>query len=210
MSIVLVTTLIALPVMITSFYFYKREKVRFEEYCKYFEYMKIYYKSKKKIKLALEETIQIFDDKSHMRDCMKKALDEINKTGDYKKALDMIDQDYHTSYLGRFHHLMIIGEQHGSETVDRGINGIYHEIWKEDIQLQQKKKTKMRNSLYLFTVLAYLASYFTIWLFAGEYFNLGSNATFQLYTFLDVEGILITAIYVYVNIVNKKWIRSDD
>lgn len=210
MSVVLITMLIAIPIMITSFFFYKREKQRFEDFCKYYEYMKLYYKSKRKIKLALEETSAVFDDKSNMKKCIESALHEINTTGDYKKALDYIDAEYHTSYLDRFHHLLIIGEQHGSETVIAGINGIYYETWKEDIKMYQKKKDGMRKALYGFTALAYLGSYFTIWLFAGNYFNLASNATFQLYTFLDVEGILLVAIYVYVNIVNKKWIRSDD
>lgn len=210
MSIVLITTVIALPVMVTSFFFYKREKQRFEDYCKYFEYMRIYYKSKSKIKLALEETLNVFEGKSNMKDCINKALDEINRTGDYKLALSYIDHDYHTSYLERFHHLLITGELHGSESVDRGIKGIKYENWKEDIKAQQKTKNKMKNALYFFTAGAYALSYFTIWLFAGDYFHLANNPTFQLYTFLDVEAILILAIYVYISIVNEKWIRSDD
>ena len=40
-GIIIISMLIALPVLISSYFMYKAEKKRFDEYCTYFEYMKM-------------------------------------------------------------------------------------------------------------------------------------------------------------------------
>lgn len=210
MTGVLITIGIAVPIMVTSYFMQKNEKNRFEEYCKYFEYMKIYFKTYKKIKLALEEVIVLFDEKSHMRKCLQKAIDEINTSGDYVKALDYIDKDYHTSYLERFHALLVTGERHGSDTVYENLDLINYDAWKSDIQIHQNKKRAFRYMLYGMTIFSLFLSYYGIDMFSDSFEDLYLNPDYQFYTFLDIEGMLILFIGIYVSLVNKKWIRSDD
>lgn len=207
---VMITIAIALPILITSYFMNKHEKNRFEEYCKYFEYMKIYFKTYKKIKLALEEVIVLFDEKSHMRKCLQSAIDEINTTGDYVKALDYIDKDYHTSYLERFHALLVTGERHGSDTIYENLDLINYDEWKSDIQSYQSKKKLFRWFLYGMTLFSFILSVYGIKMFMEDMQNVFKDPQYQLYTFLNIDGMLIIFMGVYINMVNKKWIGSDD
>lgn len=208
--IVLGTLAVALPVLISSFFFYKREKVRFEEYCQYFEYMKIYFKTYKKIKLALTHVTVLFPEKSHMRKCIQKAINEINESGDYAKALEKIDRDYHNSYLERLHQLLITGEEHGSDSVYENLDAINYDAWKNDLQMHQNKKKTFRYLLYGMTIFSLGLSYYGVTVFADAIPSIYEDTSYQLYTFLDVEGILILFMVIYRSFVNKKWIRRDD
>lgn len=208
--LVMITMVCVLPLLISSFFLYKREKVRFEEYCQYFEYMKIYFKTYKKIKLALEHVEALFPKQSHMRSCITDAIDEINASGDYTKALSIIDCDYHNSYLERFHNLLITGEEHGSDSVYENLDLINYEAWKNDIQLHQNRKKTFRYMLYGMTLFSLGLSYYGVSMFADAITSIYQDPNYQLYTFLDIEGILILFMMIYISFVNKKWIRSDD
>lgn len=208
--VVLGTLAVALPLLISSFFFYKREKVRFEEYCQYFEYMKIYFKTYKKIKLAMEHVLVLFPEKSHMRKCISKAIKEINTTGDYETALMQIDRYYHNSYLERLHQLLITGEEHGSDSVYENLDAINYEAWKEDIQMHQNRKKTFRYMLYGMTIFSLGLSYYGVSVFADAVTDIYLDPDYQWYTFLDVEGILILFMMIYYSFVNKKWIRGDD
>lgn len=208
--IVLATMCFMLPIFLSSYFFYKHEKLRFEEYCKYFEYMKIYFKTYKKIKTALENIITLFPEKSHMYSCIKEAIDEIALTGNYEKALTMIEKDYYNSYLARFHNLLITGEMHGSDSVYENLDLINYEHWKEDIKMHQNRKKTFRYMLYGMTIFSVGLSYYGVNMFADSLMNLFDNSDYQLYTFLNIEGILGLFMCVYISFVNKKWIRSDD
>lgn len=208
--IVLATLLGLLPLVISGYFLYKREKQRFEEYCQYFEYMKIYFKTYKKIKLALEHVIVLFPKKSHMRSCIDKAISTINESGDYAKALELIEADYRNSYLERLHQLLIIGEEHGSDSVYENLDLINYDAWKEDIRLHQNRKKVFRYLLYGMTIFAFCLSYYGVSMFGDVIAAIYEDPKYQLYTFLDVECILLLFMLVYRSFVNKKWIRSDD
>lgn len=208
--IVLGTILLSLPILISSFFMYKHEKKRFEEYCKYFEYMKIYFKTYKKIKLALEQVAQLFDERCHMYRCIERAIEELNQSGDYQTALHCIEKDYHNSYLERFHNLLITGEEHGSDSVYENLDAINYDAWKEDIQLHQNKKRTFRYMLYGMTLFSLFLSYYGVHMFADVLMDIHNDPSYQMYTFANVEGILVLFMVIYVSFVNKKWIRSDD
>lgn len=207
---VLITLFLALPLLISSFFFYKREKVRFDEYCQYFEYMKIYFKTYKKIKLALEHVVELFPKRSHMKACIEKAIQEIEKSGDYETALQKIEQHYHNSYLERLHQLLVTGEEHGSDSVYENLDAINYEAWKSDIQMHQSKKKTFRYMLYGMTIFALGLSYYGVHVFADAIASIYEDPDYQLYTFLDVEGILVLFMIIYHSFVNKKWIKEDD
>lgn len=208
--IVMITLATLLPLLISSFFLYKREKVRFEEYCQYFEYMKIYFKTYKKIKLALEHVQVLFPKRSHMHSCIAKAIAEINESGDYAKALQGIEKDYGNSYLKRLHQLLVTGEIHGSDSVYENLDLINYEAWKEDIRMHQNRKRTFRYMLYGMTIFSLCLSYYGVTMFAQAITSIYSDPKYQLYTFLDVEGILLLFMLVYISFVNKKWIRSDE
>lgn len=208
--IVMITLAALLPLLISSFFLYKQEKTRFEEYCQYFEYMKIYFKTYKKIKLALEHVQALFPERSHMRACVEAAIIEIRESGDYAKALQDIEKDYRNSYLERFHQLLITGEKHGSDSVYENLDLINYEAWKEDIRMHQNRKKSFRYMLYGMTIFSLCLSYYGVTMFAEAIPSIYTDPQYQFYTFLDVEGILLLFMLIYISFVNKKWIRSDD
>ncbi|MCI8541507.1 MAG: hypothetical protein HFE68_03975 [Erysipelotrichaceae bacterium] len=208
--IVLATLVCLLPLLISGFFLYKKEKARFEAYCRYFEYMKIYFKTYKKIKIALEHAKELFPDRSLMYACISKAIHEISESGDYAKALAYIEKEFHNSYLRRLHQLFITGEQHGSDTVYENLDLINYEAWKEDMRLHQNRKRVFRYMLYGMTLFALALSYYGVAMFADSAAMIYHDSKYQLYTFLDVEGILLLFMLIYTSFVNKKWIRSDD
>lgn len=207
---IMIMTVALLPFMITAYFTYKHEKNRFEEYIKYFDYMKIYFKTYKKIKLALENVILLFPANTNMYKCLDKAIKEINATGDYKKALAYIDKDYHTSHLERLHNLFITGEMHGSDSVYENLDMINFESWKEDIQAHQNKKKTFRYMLYGMTLLAFILSCYGANMFGDVVTEVYNDPNYQLYTCIDIAGMILIFVGVYISLVNKKWLRRDD
>ncbi|MEG0408154.1 MAG: hypothetical protein RR623_04705 [Bacilli bacterium] len=207
-----VSTLISIPIVLNAFFVFKSEKSRFDEYCKYFEYVKLYYKVHKKIKVALEETLRVFDGKSKMKKCIEDAITEIDDTGDYKKALGNIDDKYHNTYLDRLHHLMILGETQGTSKISESIDLINFEEWKESNVMFQKKKKSARNWFYFLALLSLGVSAFGIGIFSGTEFAamIVKNESYQLLTAIELEILLIIFVYIYQSLLNKKWIRSDE
>lgn len=208
--LVLITLVFLLPFLITSYFKYKHEKLKFEEYCKYFEYMKLYFKTYKKINIAMENVLPLFDEKSKMYCCLSEAIDIINTTGDYKKALNIIDEHYHNSYLRRFHDLLITGEKQGSDTVYENLDLINFESWKQDIQKHQGTKKMILVFLYFIFGFSLILSVYGANMCGDSLTPIFINPQYQLYTFVDIECMFMMFVYCYGNLINKKWIRSDD
>lgn len=210
--IVGITVLVSLPFIISSYFMYKSEKRRFDEFCTYFEYMKLYYKVHKKIIISLKETVKVFDETSKIKEYIEQAIIEIETTGDYKKALSYIDDKYHNTYLERLHFSMILGETQGGESVIEGIDMILYDDWKEDMVLFQKKKKSARNWFYFLALLSLGTSAFAICVFNGTEFveKIAENGSYQLFTIMELEILLAIFVYIYTSLVNKKWIRSDE
>lgn len=215
-SIVMITALICEPIILKSYFNYKNERNKFEEYCIYFEYMKMYYKTYHKISVALELTLPTFKSNSNIGILIKKALEEIKNTGNYEKALSYIDKEFHNTYLERLHTLLILGEKQGGKGVYDNLDKINYLSWKEDISAFQKRKKSSRYMLYGFLVICLGISIYGVYLFnfnvqtTSMFDLLTLNSTYQLYTLIELECILIAFIYCYCELVNKKWIRSDE
>ena len=60
--VVIATLMLLLPAVISSYFIYQSEKKRFEEYCHYFEGMRMYFKVYGKLNTALKETCNLFAD----------------------------------------------------------------------------------------------------------------------------------------------------
>lgn len=210
--LVMATVGIMFPVMVSAYFKYKSEKTKFDEYCIYFENMKLYFKTYKKLIIALEETQKLFSEKSAMKECIGKAIEEVKATGDYQKALGYIDERYHNSYLMRLHNLLITGEKQGSDAVYYNLDLINYEEWKEDIKQFQSRKKSSKYMFYFLSLLSLGISIYTAYVFTMDdtMAQIVSSLEYQLYTFFELEVLLMMFIYVYIELVNKKWIRSDE
>lgn len=212
--IIMISALCMLPLIISAYFKYKKEKKRYEDYCLYFESVKMFFKTHGKIIIALEETSKLFnDEKSEMKICIEQAIIEVKNTGNYEKALSYIETKYQNTYLIRLHNLLITGEKNGSESVYYNLDGINYKDWKKDIALFQKKKKSAKYMFYLMAAISMCISIYSIVVYASDPSMLKmlvSNATYQLYTLVELECMLILFLYVYIDLTNKKWIRSDE
>lgn len=210
--IVMLTAVLLVPFLITAYFKNRSEKQKFEEYCLYFESVKMFFKVQRKLVIALEETYKLFDSHSTMAICISSAIEEIKSSGDYEKALGYIDKRYHNVNLGRLHNLLITGEKNGSDSVYYNLDLINYDTWKEDMMLFQKKKKSLRYYFYAFTLLGICFGAISLFLTGDEKMTADvlANPLYHRYTFIELELILITFIYIYTFLVNKKWIRSDD
>lgn len=212
--IVMISALCMLPLIISAYFKYKKEKLRYEEYCLYFESIKMFFKTHGKIVIALEETNKLFNnEKSEMKVCIEQAINVIKDSGNYQKALSYIEDKYCNTYLLRLHNLLITGEKNGSESVYYNLDGINYQAWKKDITYFQQKKKGFKYMFYLMASISICISIYSIIVYASDpsmMKTLISNGTYQMYTLVELECMMILFIYVYIELVNKKWIRSDE
>lgn len=210
--IVMVSAVILVPFMISAYFKNRSEQRKFEEYCLYFESVKMFFKVQRKLVIALEETYKLFQKDTTMATCIEKAIEEIKDSGDYEKALGYIDAKFHNVNLERLHSLLITGEKNGSDSVYYNFDLINYATWKEDMMLFQKKKKSLRYYFYGFTLLGICFGALSLYMTGDNKMieDTLASSLYHKYTFIELELILITFIYIYTFLVNKKWIRSDD
>lgn len=210
--VILITVLVFFPILITSYFKYRKEKIKFEEYCLYFESMKMYFKVYGKLITALKETYKAFSKTSSMALCIEQAMEEIEESGDYAAALFNIDKQYHNTYLERLHSLLITGEKQGGDSVYYNIDAICYEEWKTAMNLFQKKKRSVKYMFYLMAILSLAISVYSVLAYQDDTLMnaLVKNTKYQMYTFLELEILLVLFFYIYISLVNKKWVRSDE
>lgn len=210
--IVMSSIVIWFPMLLTSYVMFKKEKTRFEEYCLYFETMKMYFKVYGKVIIALKETYKSFPKPSMMASCIKKAIEEIEDNGDYVNALHYVDDAYHNTYLERLHSLLITGERQGGDSVYYNIDAIRYEEWKSSVNAFQKKKKSVKNLFYLMALLSLIISVYSLMAYQDETLTraLIQHNRYQLYTFLELELLFVIFFYMYSSLTNKKWIRRDE
>lgn len=210
--VIMASVLLFLPTLIASYFKYKKEKSKFEDYCLYFENMKMYFKVYGKLITALKETYKAFPESSTMALCIQQAMEEIEESGNYAKALQCVDKRYHNTYLERLHSLLITGEKQGGDSVYYNIDAIRYEEWKTAMNMFQKKKKSVKYMFYLMAALSLAISVYSVMAYQDDELMsaLVKNTTYQMYTFLELEMLLILFFYIYISLVNKKWVRSDE
>lgn len=210
--IVLATLMLLLPAVISSYFIYQSEKKRFEEYCRYFEGMRMYFKVYGKLNTALKETCNMFAEESTMADCIKRAVMEIEESGEYAKALGYIEEGYENTYLKRLHSLLITGEKQGGDSVYYNLDLIDYDGWKNSMLLFQKNKKSAKYMFYLMSVLSFGISIYSVLAYQDAQVQAGiiENAQYQLFTFLELEILMLLFLIVYMSLVNKKWLRRDE
>lgn len=211
-GVVVATLLLLLPAVISSYFVYQSEKQKFEEYCRYFEGMRMYFKVYGKLNTALKETCSMFDEASAMAACIQHAVLEIEESGDYEKALGYIEESYENTYLKRLHSLLITGEKQGGDSVYYNLDLIDYDSWKNSMLLFQKKKKSAKYMFYLMTVLSFGISIYSVLAYQDAQVQAGiiENAQYQLFTFLELEILMLLFLIVYMSLVNKKWLRRDE
>lgn len=209
---IILSGFICLPLVIRAYLVHKREKKIFEEYCLYFEHMKMYFKVYQKINTALSMTYSCVNPTSKLGQHILQAMEEIDKSADYDKALSVIEKAYENSYLKRLHALLITAEKQGKESILFNLDHIPYKDWKEDIQLLQKKKKRARYMFYFISCICLGMSVYSIMIYQGDQMFQGliKNNEYQFYTFLELQSLLLIFIYIYCTLVNKKWVRGDE
>lgn len=210
-AMVWISLWIMLPFVISSYFMYNSEKRRFEEYCLYFESMRMYFKVYGKLNTALKLTHKLFDDTSSMAMCLEQAIMQIEESADYALGLACIEKEYENPYLKRLHALLITGEKQGGDSVYYNLDLIEFESWKNSVVLFQKKKRTAKHMFFLMTILSFGISVYSIAAYQDAELQrrIVGNLQYQLFTFVEIEALMMLFLIVYMSLMNKKWLRRD-
>ena len=65
---------------------------------------------------------------------------------------------------------------------------------------------------FLMTVLSFAISVYSVLAYQDAHVQEGiiENAQYQLFTFLELEILMLLFLVVYMSLVNKKWLRRDE
>lgn len=76
----------------------------------------------------------------------------------------------------------------------------------------QKKKKSARYMFYLMTVLSFGISMYSVFAYQDPELQaiMIKNNQYQFFTFIEIEIMMVIFFVVYVSLVNKKWLRSDE
>ena len=154
----------------------------------------------------------MFADDSQMSVCIHRAVMEIEDSGEYAKALGYIEEFYENTYLKRLHSLLITGEKQGGDSVYYNLDLIDYDGWKNSMLMFQKKKKSAKYMFFLMTVLSFAISVYSVLAYQDAQVQEGiiENAQYQLFTFLELEILMLLFLVVYMSLVNKKWLRRDE
>ena len=147
-----------------------------------------------------------------MAACIEKASICINETGQLEKGIQYIENQYENTYLKRLHALLVTGEQQGGDSVYYNLDLIDYENWKQEMMVFQKKKKSARYMFYLMTVLSFGISMYSVFAYQDPELQaiMIKNNQYQFFTFIEIEIMMVIFFVVYVSLVNKKWLRSDE
>lgn len=89
---------------------------------------------------------------------------------------------------------------------------IDYDGWKNSMLMFQKKKKSAKYMFFLMTVLSFAISVYSVLAYQDAQVQAGiiENAQYQLFTFLELEILMLLFLVVYMSLVNKKWLRRDE
>lgn len=208
--------LFMIPFSIYAQYKYLYEQKRFQELCVYLKQMKINFKASKKILIALEETLISFNPDDRIYPYIVKAIRSIKKGMDYRRALDIIEENYKNSYITKLHAYMILGEKEGGSAVYQALDNIDFETWRTDTYVFQTQKYKYQGQNSIYTMIGMAISLTVIFIFnkilstPGNFFgDIFGSASFQTYTFIYILVNMISYVSIK-SLITGKWIREDE
>lgn len=209
--LLVISMILLLPFIIYAQFHYTYEFGRFNDYCLYLKQIIIQYKTHKKIKSALESTLEVFKKNSTpMAKCIEEAIVKINLGEPLENALTCIEKKYSNSYIKKTHSYMILGEQIGGDNVYEALNNVKFEKWQNDVINFQKQKLKVRKASIYFTLLSLAISLFCIYLFPANLMqNLFTQTSFQILTFIYFEIILLAYTVVSCGL-SGNWINEKE
>lgn len=207
-----------LPFSIYYQYKYLYEQKRFNELKTYLKFMRLNFKQSKKIVVALEDTLDNFDEENEMYFLIKKAIEMIYEGQNFRAALEIIEKPFKNSYITKLHAYMILAETEGGESAFDALDTIDFEAWESDTYIYQTQKYKYQNQNQFYTLLGLGISLAVIFVFdsmmadsstASLFGGIYEQTIFQLVTFIYIAIDIISFVMIK-SIITGKWIREDE
>ncbi len=151
---VIVCVIIVLPMLTVLSYKRMYEQKRFSDLVTYMEQMLYSFQKSGKIKLALMETRELFDE-GRMRAVIDRVIDYLQngnartENGVLREALEIVEEHYECTKLRTVHELLISSEEYGGDAQD-SIQLVLSdlELWKRrGYKLQARKKASHTDNI---------------------------------------------------------------
>lgn len=207
-----------LPFSIYYQYKYLYEQKRFNELKTYLKFMRLNFKQYKKIIIALEDTLDNFNEDNEMYYLIQKAIQMIKEGKDFRSSLNVIEKPFKNSYITKLHAYMILAEDEGGESAYEALDTIDFEAWESDTYIYQTQKYKYQNQNQFYTLLGLGISLAVIFVFdsmmadpstASLFGGIYEELSFQLVTFIYIAIDTISFVMIK-SMITGKWVREDE
>lgn len=210
--------IIATPFLIANSFKSTYQQKRFSEVSSYIEKMLYYFKSSKKIIIALEDMQRLFPT-GEMREAIDDAIDHIRTAVSNEditaEALEMISNKYPCERIRTMHGFLLSVESKGGES-DTAIDLLLKdkELWESRVKDTQKRKAAVKTNILISVVLTMLLCVAIIYLptmVAGN-LNLPDISQYGLVSWSAV-ALLCILLVLYVKADGKlcvDWLDEDD
>lgn len=125
--------ILLLPIIILSQIRFLHNNYRFEQMATYLQEMITVFKVNPKILYSLKEVQDLYTSPKGMKSTIQKSIDYIEHNSEanddfYKRALDLIEEDYPCTRVHSLHSLMLTVENQNSVNYHDAINDLYEDI----------------------------------------------------------------------------------
>ena len=154
--------ILLLPIIILSQIRFLHNNYRFEQMATYLQEMITVFKVNPKILYSLKEVQDLYTSPKGMKSTIQKSIDYIEHNSEanddfYKRALDIIEEDYPCTRVHSLHSLMLTVENQNSVNYHDAINDLYEDIqaWISrvyDYQIELKNVKSQFTMVLLLTI----------------------------------------------------------
>lgn len=207
--------ILLLPIIILSQIRFLHNNYRFEQMSTYLQEMITVFKVNPKILYSLKEVQDLYTSPKGMKATIQKSIDYIEHNSEanddfYKRALDLIEEDYPCTRVHSLHSLMLTVENQNSVNYHDAINDLYEDIqaW---ITRTYDYQIELKNIKNQFTIVILL----TIGVASAMVNILPSNMTsFVTHPVYQVATALMLAIFLGMfcfvqSKLNGQWLVND-
>ena len=207
--------ILLLPIIILSQIRFLYNNYRFEQTATYLQEMITVFKVNPKILYSLKEVQDLYTSSKGMKSTIQKSIDYIEHNSEanddfYKRALDIIEEDYPCTRVHSLHSLMLTVENQNSVNYHDAINDLYEDIqaWISRVYDYQIELKNIKNQFTIVILLTIGVASAMVNILPSNMTSFVTNPVYQVATALMLAIFLVMFCFVQSKL-NGQWLVND-
>lgn len=207
--------ILLLPIIILSQIRFLHNNYRFEQMATYLQEMITVFKVNPKILYSLKEVQDLYTSPKGMKSTIQKSIDYIEHNSEanddfYKRALDIIEEDYPCTRVHSLHSLMLTVENQNSVNYHDAINDLYEDIqaWITRTYDYQIELKNIKNQFTIVILLTIGVASAMVNILPSNMTSFVTNPVYQVATALMLAIFLVMFCFVQSKL-NGQWLVND-